>query len=61
MMPTGACENKPTNPVLKHFGYFPGSVFSSVPDSCQVNLVDSLPRVGFLKNVIIISKCTKVP
>lgn len=48
-MPTGACENKPTNPMLKHVDYFVGSVFSSVPDSCQVILVDSLPRVGFLK------------
>lgn len=59
-MPTGACENKATNPVLKHMDYFLGSVFSSVPDSCQVILVDPLPRVVFLKNVTI-SKCTEVP
>lgn len=48
-MPTGACKNKPTNPMLKRVDYFVGSLFSSVPDSCQVILVDSLPRVGFLK------------
>lgn len=48
-MPTGACENEPTNPLLKHVCYCVGFVFGSVPDSCQVILVDSLPRVGFLK------------
>jgi len=48
-MPAGACENKPTNPMLKHISYFVGSAFGSVPDSCQVSLVDSVPRVGFLK------------
>lgn len=48
-MPTGACKNKPTNPVLKHVDYFVDSIFSSAPDSCQVILVDSLLRVGFLK------------
>lgn len=48
-MPTGACKNKPTNPILKHIDYFVGFMVSSVPDSCQVILADSLPRAGFLK------------
>lgn len=48
VMPTGACENKPTNPLLKHVCYCVGFMFGSVPDSCQVILVDSLPRVGFV-------------
>lgn len=47
-MPTGACKNKPTNPMFKHIDYFVGSIFNSVPDHCQVILVDSLPRAGFL-------------
>lgn len=50
VMPTGASKNKPTNPLLKHIYYCVGFMFASVPDSCQVTLVDSLPRVGFLKS-----------
>lgn len=48
-MPTGACKDKPTNPMLKHVYYFVGSLFSSVPDFCQEILVESLYRTGFLK------------
>lgn len=48
-MPTGACKNKPTNPLLENISYCVGFMFGSVPDSCQVILVDSLRRVGFLK------------
>lgn len=48
-MPTGACKNKPTNPMLKHVDYFAGSIFSSVLDFCQEILAEFLYRAGFLK------------
>lgn len=54
-MPTGACKNRPTNPILKHIDCFVGFMVSSVPDSWQV-----IPELGFSK-LVIISKCTKVP